>query len=183
MALHLALQRPSRVAGLVLIAPALNHTTRVWEGLEEQQREAAVVSGRIALASDFVEGGSVEVEVDTFFGQGNKLSLGGAGGGESAAAAAGAGGGGDGGAAAAAATAGGSGGQSDTQGIIQKIDVKCPVRILHGMQVRDTAPPPPPNKRALYFKSLNPKPPLTLYHMHANEHNLRGMIPGDMVAA
>jgi pimeloyl-ACP methyl ester carboxylesterase len=45
-ALHLAAEQPQLVAGLVLVAPALDITQQFWQGLSPQQQEQAQVMVR-----------------------------------------------------------------------------------------------------------------------------------------
>ena len=51
LALHLALRHPQEVAGLLLLAPALDFTERLWGGLSPQQQAAAQQEGRIRIDS------------------------------------------------------------------------------------------------------------------------------------
>lgn len=51
LALQLAIDHPAEVAGLLLIAPALDFTQRMWQGLTPQQQEVAQTEGRIRVAS------------------------------------------------------------------------------------------------------------------------------------
>lgn len=54
LALQLALRHPQEVAGLVLIAPALDFTERIWDSLSPQQQADAQRDGRIPIASKSV---------------------------------------------------------------------------------------------------------------------------------
>ena len=51
LALHLALDHPDKVAGLVLIAPALDFTERIWACLSPQQQADAQRDRRTPIAS------------------------------------------------------------------------------------------------------------------------------------
>jgi len=51
LALQLALTHPHAVAGLVLIAPALDFTERIWESLSPQQQAQAQQDGRVPIES------------------------------------------------------------------------------------------------------------------------------------
>lgn len=51
LALKLAEDHPERVAGLLLIAPALDFTERIWSSLSPVQQAAAQKDGRIRLES------------------------------------------------------------------------------------------------------------------------------------
>jgi len=55
VALHLALRRPDRVAGLVLLAPAVNFTDRRWERLSLDQRQTLFNGGAISLETEYKE--------------------------------------------------------------------------------------------------------------------------------
>lgn len=49
IALHLALQRPDRVAALVLVAPAIGFTQRRWQRLPEDHHQALLSGATISL--------------------------------------------------------------------------------------------------------------------------------------
>jgi pimeloyl-ACP methyl ester carboxylesterase len=51
LALQLAVRHPERVAGLLLLAPALDFTERLWASLSAEQQAAAQASGRVPVAS------------------------------------------------------------------------------------------------------------------------------------
>eukprot|EP00775_Hariotina_reticulata_P002605 gene2605-2907_t len=65
-ALHLAEQQPDEVAGLILIAPALDFTARFWQGLSPEEQAAAAQQGRVSLGSNYVDGGQFEVGMKFF---------------------------------------------------------------------------------------------------------------------
>lgn len=54
LALHLAQRHPERVAGLLLIAPALDFTRRLWASLGAERQAAATAEGRLRLDSKCV---------------------------------------------------------------------------------------------------------------------------------
>jgi pimeloyl-ACP methyl ester carboxylesterase len=51
LGLQLALDHPEVVDGLVLIAPALDFTERLWARMSPQQQAAAQQDGRLPIAS------------------------------------------------------------------------------------------------------------------------------------
>lgn len=54
LALQLALDHPHEVAGLLLIAPALDFTQCLWAGLSQQQQQDAKQQGRLLVSSKWV---------------------------------------------------------------------------------------------------------------------------------
>jgi pimeloyl-ACP methyl ester carboxylesterase len=55
IALHLALRRPDKVAGLVLLAPAVAFADRRWERLSLEQRQTLFNGGSISLNTEYKE--------------------------------------------------------------------------------------------------------------------------------
>jgi pimeloyl-ACP methyl ester carboxylesterase len=80
IALHLALERPERVAGLVLVAPAVDITARFWGQLGAAKQALLQQGGSISLGSSFITDGSDAVTM-RFFEQGERHFLFGSGGG------------------------------------------------------------------------------------------------------
>lgn len=102
LALWLALQHPQRVAGLLLIAPAIDYTSRFWESLTPQQQQQAATEGAVELPSSYVDGGSIRLS-HAFFSQAERfLML----------------------------------GSRSCNKLSEQRPLACPVRILHGVQVR-----------------------------------------------
>ena len=69
IALHLALARPERVVGLVLLAPAVDITARFWLQLGPAKQAALAQGRRCSLGSSFIADGSDAVGL-RFFQQG-----------------------------------------------------------------------------------------------------------------
>jgi pimeloyl-ACP methyl ester carboxylesterase len=69
IALHMALQRPERVAGLVLIAPAVDITARFWHQLGPQKQATLCAGSSVSLGSSFITDGSDALTI-RFFEQG-----------------------------------------------------------------------------------------------------------------
>jgi hypothetical protein len=74
LALHAALQRPQRVAGLVLVAPAVDFTERVWSLMTQQQKQQLEEAGRLSLGSPYMDP-SQDVVGTAFFQQGREMLL------------------------------------------------------------------------------------------------------------
>ncbi|KIZ06265.1 hypothetical protein MNEG_1691 [Monoraphidium neglectum] len=66
LALHAALQRPTRVAALVLVAPAVSLADRLWDRLGEVKQQALLSGGAVNLGSDYVAPGADEVSLAFF---------------------------------------------------------------------------------------------------------------------
>lgn len=66
MSLHVALKRPARVAGLVLVAPAVDFTETLWKQLAVDQQELLQVGKAISLPSPYFQEGEVLVNLRFF---------------------------------------------------------------------------------------------------------------------
>ncbi|KAI8465494.1 MAG: alpha/beta hydrolase fold protein [Monoraphidium minutum] len=66
LALHAALRRPTRVAGLVLVAPAAGFAARRWAALPGAARDALAAGGAVSLGSEFVAPGADDVNLGFF---------------------------------------------------------------------------------------------------------------------
>lgn len=65
-ALHLAVEQPQQVAGLVLVAPALDITQQFWRALSEEQQQQAQQTGRVSLDSNYMDDGQIMVKLQFF---------------------------------------------------------------------------------------------------------------------
>lgn len=66
IALHLALQRPDRVAALILVAPAIGFIERRRQALSADQWSNLLAGKTVSLGSDYVDTGSDEVNLGFF---------------------------------------------------------------------------------------------------------------------
>lgn len=65
-ALHIAVERPEQVAGLVLIAPALDFTSRLWKSYTPEQQQHYQQQGEAPVGSRYLDGGQVMVNIEFF---------------------------------------------------------------------------------------------------------------------
>lgn len=66
LALHAACARPARVAGLVLVAPAVGFLERRWAALPPEAKSTLEAGGAARLGSDYVQPGGDEVTLAFF---------------------------------------------------------------------------------------------------------------------